>query len=248
MLAALDRRRPRAVLGPLSRWTCASPIDEQAFATEVRAWLAAHLEAPPAVRRCRRGDRVGAGVAGAAGPLTGGWASTGPSTYGGRDASPVEVALFNMEYARARRPQPVNRVGINLAGPTLLAHGTEEQKSRWLPSILDASELWCQLFSEPDAGSDLASLTTRAAPRRRRLAGQRPEGLDLLRPVRPLGHLPGPHRCRRPPPPGHLLPGGRHGGPGHRDPAAAPDHRRGRVQRGLPRRGLRARATTWSAA
>ena len=69
-----------------------------------------------------------------------------------------------MEYARAGAPQPINRVGISHVGPTLLSRGTVDQQQRWMPSILDASEIWCQLFSEPDAGSDLAALRARAEP------------------------------------------------------------------------------------
>ncbi len=140
--------------------------DEQAFAEEARSWLAANLEPPPAF--AGQAEEVDWGRRWQARLAADRWVGIHwPEAYGGRGATPVQVALFNMEYARARAPQPVNRVGINLAGPTLLAHGTDEQKARWLPSILDASELWCQLFSEPDAGSDLASLTTR---------GERTEG------------------------------------------------------------------------
>jgi alkylation response protein AidB-like acyl-CoA dehydrogenase len=135
--------------------------EEVAFAAEVRDWLREHLELPPPFAGAD--DEVEWGRRWQATLAEGRWVGLHwPSAYGGRDATPVQVALFNMEYARSRAPQPVNRVGINLAGPTLLAHGTPEQRERWLPPILDASELWCQLFSEPGAGSDLASLTTRA--------------------------------------------------------------------------------------
>ncbi|HEX6310357.1 MAG TPA: acyl-CoA dehydrogenase family protein, partial [Acidimicrobiia bacterium] len=137
--------------------------EERAFAEEVRAWLTANLELPPRFESLD--DEIEWGREWQAKLAAGRWVGIHwPAEYGGRGASPVQVAIFNMEYARSRALQPVNRVGINLAGPTLLAHGTEAQKQRWLPSILDAGELWCQLFSEPAAGSDLASLRTRAQP------------------------------------------------------------------------------------
>jgi len=137
-----------------------SPAEEE-FAGEVRAWLAANMDRP--------GDfddldsEVAWGRKWQARLATTRWVGIGwPREYGGRGASPVGVAIFNAEYARAGAPQLVNRVGINLAGPTLLVHGTDEQRARWLPGILSAEELWCQLFSEPDAGSDLAGVSTRA--------------------------------------------------------------------------------------
>ena len=89
---------------------------------------------------------------------------TWPVAYGGRGADPVFSFIVQEELARARAPELVGRIGVNLVGPCLLAHGTDAQKQRWLPSILNAEQLYCQLFSEPDAGSDLASLRTRAEP------------------------------------------------------------------------------------
>jgi alkylation response protein AidB-like acyl-CoA dehydrogenase len=137
--------------------------EEEAFAADARDWLRAHVETPPAF--ASHDDEIEWGRRWQATMAADRWVAIHwPHEYGGRSATPVEVALYNLEYARSRSPQPVNRVGINLAGPTLLAYGTPDQKARWLPSILDASELWCQLFSEPGAGSDLASLTTRATP------------------------------------------------------------------------------------
>jgi alkylation response protein AidB-like acyl-CoA dehydrogenase len=137
--------------------------EEQAFALEIRGWLQEHLELPPGFASLE--EQIAWGRDWQARLAADRWVGIHwPAEYGGRAATPVQVAIYNMEYARSRALQPVNRVGINLAGPTLLAHGTEAQKQRWLPCILDASEIWCQLFSEPEAGSDLAALSTRAVP------------------------------------------------------------------------------------
>src|SRR5499425_1923687 len=85
-----------------------------------------------------------------------------PPEYGGRGASIVEQIMLYEEMSRAEAPQPVNRGGISMLGPTLMKHGTPAQRARHLGKILNAEEIWCQGFSEPNAGSDLANLQTRA--------------------------------------------------------------------------------------
>ncbi len=85
-----------------------------------------------------------------------------PKEYGGQGATQIEVAILNEEMARWRAPAPLNYMGLTMTGPTLIAHGTEEQKRRFIGKILSGEELWCQGFSEPGAGSDLAALRTRA--------------------------------------------------------------------------------------
>ena len=148
-----------------------------------------------------------------------------PEAYGGRGAGSVEHFIVQDELARARAPEFVGRIGINLAGPTLMAHGTEDQKVRWLPRILDASDIWCQLFSEPGAGSDLASVTTRATPTDGGwlLNGQKvwtsyaqfaDWGVCLARTDPDAAEAQG-----------HLLPGGGHARSRRRGPAAGAAHR-----------------------
>jgi len=85
-----------------------------------------------------------------------------PKEYGGRGASMIELAIFNEEMARVEAPGPLNVLGLSMAGPTIIVHGTEEQKQRHLTKILNCDEIWCQGFSEPGSGSDIASIRTRA--------------------------------------------------------------------------------------
>jgi alkylation response protein AidB-like acyl-CoA dehydrogenase len=93
----------------------------------------------------------------------GGWTCIGwPREYGGRAASIEQQVIFNEEYARAGGPGRLGHIGETLVGPTIIAFGTEEQKQRFLPGILRGEELWCQGYSEPSAGSDLANVKTKA--------------------------------------------------------------------------------------
>jgi alkylation response protein AidB-like acyl-CoA dehydrogenase len=85
-----------------------------------------------------------------------------PEEYGGRGATLIEQAIFGEEMSRAKAPSAANVLGLVMGGPVVIGHGTEEQKKRYLGPILSAEEIWCQGFSEPDSGSDLASLKTRA--------------------------------------------------------------------------------------
>ena len=93
-----------------------------------------------------------------------GWTGIGwPTEHGGRGLSLWQQVIFHEEYARSHAPARVNHLGEELLGPTLMAFGTPEQQARFLPPILAVEELWAQGYSEPDAGSDLANVKTRAA-------------------------------------------------------------------------------------
>lgn len=142
--------------------------DDDAFREQVRAWLAEHLAGEWA-------HLVGSGGPGRHHEAyeerrawnrhlaEHGWTCLGwPEEHGGRALSLAQQAIFHEEYARAGAPETVNHLGEQLLGPTLIELGTEEQKARFLPRIRAVDELWCQGYSEPGAGSDLAAVSTRA--------------------------------------------------------------------------------------
>ena len=123
--------------------------DEGAFREQLRAWLRDSLPAEPGYEWSRK--VYDAGYAGLPWPVE----------YGGRGAPYSHQAIMLEEFARHEAPQHMNVIALGMAGPTIMAHGTEEQKRRYLPKMLTAEEIWCQGFSEPGAGSDLAAVRTR---------------------------------------------------------------------------------------
>jgi len=134
--------------------------DDVAFAAELREWLDEHLPAdrPPrdpeeriAWLRCWQAELD-----------RGRWVAVAwPEEHGGRAATPVQQLLYHLEMSQRRAPMVVGQIGLNLCGPTLVAHGSEAQRRRHLAPMRSGQELWAQAFSEPGAGSDLASLRTR---------------------------------------------------------------------------------------
>jgi len=143
--------------------------EQAAYREQVRAWLTQHRDDAPvlhgegaiedpaeAVRAHRAWQRklAEAGYVGL----------TWPAEYGGQALGPIEQVIFNQELTRAGVPGILDTIGVGMLGPTIMAHGTEEQKQRHLGPMLHADEVWCQLFSEPAAGSDLAAIQCRARP------------------------------------------------------------------------------------
>lgn len=135
--------------------------EEQQFRDEVRGWLMANVPPPDAAEGMA--ERFDAARAWQRQCYDAGWAGISwPKDYGGRSATAIEQVIFVEEMTRARAPRMANSLGLALIGPTIIHYGTEDQKQRYLSKILSAEEIWCQGFSEPNSGSDLASLRTEA--------------------------------------------------------------------------------------
>ena len=143
--------------------------EEAEFRAEAHAWLAENAEPlapgenPPVWGERGEPDLVERAQAWQAKKQKAGWAClTWPKEYGGRAATPIQSVIWNQEEAKFRTPPNMFTIGLGMAGPTLMAHGNEPQKTRWLLPMARGEQIWCQLFSEPAAGSDLAGLRTLA--------------------------------------------------------------------------------------
>jgi alkylation response protein AidB-like acyl-CoA dehydrogenase len=141
--------------------------EQASYRQKVRSWLQQHAPQAPvlrgpdaiqdeqeiiAARRAWQGRLAEGGLAGV----------TWPREYGGQGLGPIEQVICNQEIAAAGVPGILDAIGVGMLGPTIIAHGSEEQKGRYLGPMLHGDEVWCQLFSEPAAGSDLAAVQTRA--------------------------------------------------------------------------------------
>ena len=131
--------------------------EEEAFRARVRDWLAKNVPAAGSVKDLD-GLRAWQRTLHAGGFLGAAW----PKEYGGAGLSPMEQAILNEELARARAPQVVNAMAIWWVGPAIMRYGTEEQKKRFIPRILNAEDIWATGYSEPSSGSDMAAAKTRA--------------------------------------------------------------------------------------
>jgi alkylation response protein AidB-like acyl-CoA dehydrogenase len=141
--------------------------EQAAYRAQVQSWLGEHkseapvLDGPDAIkdeseiiaaRRAWQGKLAEGGLAGV----------TWPKDFGGQGLGPIEQVICNQEIAKAKVPGILDAIGVGMLGPTIIAHGTDEQKTRYLGAMLHGDEVWCQLFSEPAAGSDLAAVQARA--------------------------------------------------------------------------------------
>jgi len=129
--------------------------EHRAYREKVRSWFEQNKPGPLESHEQRRAWHRKLYDAGFVGM---GW----PKAYGGQESSPIEQSIVGEEMTRANAPGPINSLGIGFIGPTLIAHGSDWQKERFVKKILTAEEMWCQLYSEPGSGSDLASLKTTA--------------------------------------------------------------------------------------
>ena len=141
--------------------------EQAAYRAQVQSWLDEHKPEAPvldgpgalqdeseiiAARRAWQGKLAEGGLAGV----------TWPKDFGGQGLGPIEQVICNQEIAKAKVPGILDAIGVGMLGPTIIAHGTDEQKPRYLGAMLHGDEVWCQLFSEPAAGSDLAAVQARA--------------------------------------------------------------------------------------